>query len=76
MPNEITLADLLPQMEAQATRMSVKNPTRKLLWIAAQVLIQQAKEIVALRDLARQKESGIIAPFSQTEAQERRIIVP
>jgi len=49
-------------MEAQATRMSAKNPARQLLWIAAQVLIQQAKDITALRD--------------QQAAPERRIIVP
>jgi len=52
MPDEITLVDLLQQMEA---RMGAKNPTKRLLWIAAQVLIQQAKEIAALREKEAQR---------------------
>lgn len=59
-PQQITLAELLPMMEAQATRMSAKNPARRVLWIAAQMLMQLAKEVTELR----------------AKADERRIIVP
>lgn len=59
----ITLAELIPQMEATALRMSTKNPARRLLWIAAQVLMQQAKENFLLR-------ARIDA------ASERRIVLP
>jgi hypothetical protein len=58
--NEITLGQLLPQMEAQATRMSVKNPARRVLWIAAQVLIQQAQQIQQFREKAAQEEQRLV----------------
>lgn len=58
----LTLASLLDQMEAQHTRMSVKNPTKRLLWLAAAVLVQQAQQIVALTE--KKQSSPLILPGS------------
>lgn len=66
--SEITLGELLPQMEAQATRMSVKNPARRILWIAAQVLIAQAQEIQAHRDRQDPARRIILPTSAEAEA--------
>lgn len=34
---QVSLADLLPLMEAQAARMSVKNPARRVLWSGSRI---------------------------------------
>ena len=63
MSEQISLAELIPQMEAQATRMSKKNPARRLLWIAAQILIQQGNEIMRWREqAAKQERPRIVVP--------------
>ena len=65
MADQITLAELLPQMEACATKMGKKNPTRRVLWIAAQMLVQMAREIQQLREPSvheRGSTNVIIAP--------------
>ena len=58
--NQITLGELLPQMEAQATRMSAKNPARRVLWIAAQVLIAQAQELTTHREKAATEDQRLV----------------
>ena len=46
---QITLAELLSQMGDCATKMSVTNPTKRVLWIAAQMLVHMAQEMTRLR---------------------------
>lgn len=70
--DQITLADLIPQMEAQASRMSAKNPARRLLWIAAQILIQQANEIMAWRE----KEAKRLSDENMALSGASLIVVP
>lgn len=60
MAEQVTLAELLQQMEACATKMGKKNQTRRVLWIAAQMLVQMAKEITQLR--ATQDARTIVVP--------------
>ena len=70
MSEQISLGELIPQMEAQASRMSVKNPARRLLWIAAQILIQQGNEIMHWREQAAKQEQPKIA------MEPSRIVIP
>lgn len=58
----ITLAELLPMMQAAAERMSPKNPTRRILWLAGQVIVQLAQEVAVLREAEAARESRIVLP--------------
>ena len=46
---QITLAELLPQMEACALKMGKKNPTRRVLWIAAHPGTWRKEQILSVR---------------------------
>jgi len=74
MADEITLGDLLPQMEAQATRMSMKNPARRVLWIAAQVLIAQAKALHEYREQAQAAPRVVLTGSAEAESDTRSAI--
>ena len=63
MSDQIVLSDLLTQMQACGERMSMGNPARRVLWIASEVLKQQADELAALRaQQARTREPLIVVP--------------
>ena len=47
--HQVSLAERLPQIEAQIARLSTKHPARRVLWIAGQMLVALADELIALR---------------------------
>ena len=47
----ITLQEIIDQMRAAHARMGAKNPNKRLLRIAVQVMTQMADQIVELRKL-------------------------
>lgn len=61
----MTIADLLNQMEAAHDRMGAENPNRQLLFAAAQVIVQQAQQIVTL-ERAQAEKPRIILPGSES----------
>lgn len=62
MSDRLVLSDLLDQMQACGERLSMTSQTRRLLWLASEVLRQQADQLRVYRE--------------KEQAQERRIIVP
>lgn len=57
----VTVADVLNAMEAAHDRMGADNPNRQLLLTAAQIIVQQAQQIVAL-ERAQAEKPRIVLP--------------
>jgi hypothetical protein len=56
----VNIPDLLNRMEAQYKRMSTKNAARVVLLQAAEVIVEQGKQLTLAQSKLREQDSRII----------------